>query len=187
MSRIVLTIVTGSLQIKCDAIGGGGNASASFLDTNKFKESDINYLIQVKVANQLHRPANLTEFFPIENLPDSEFTRVYGDSFISGFTEGGEFNALISIKLNDHSKKKEISSELGADLQFGGGVVGVTGKGEAGMEKGLSKVDGEITITVSWRGGGDIKDATVVDWTLENLKAVAMEFPEKVMACPMYT
>ena len=44
--------VTESLDIKVDAIGGGGEAKGHFLDTNKFKESDLNYHIQVKVTNQ---------------------------------------------------------------------------------------------------------------------------------------
>jgi hypothetical protein len=61
--------------------------------------------------------------------------------------------------------------------------------GEAAIDKQdtSSNIDGETTIAVSWRGGGDIKDATVTDWTLETLKRVAMEFPEHVMACPMRT
>ncbi|KAJ6606117.1 hypothetical protein DFH09DRAFT_896390 [Mycena vulgaris] len=175
--------ISGSLQIKCDAVGGGGNASASFVDTNKFKESDINYLIQVRVTNQRLTAVDLTEFEPIPNVPESEFTRVYGDSFISGFIEGGEFNALISIKLKDRSKSKEIKGQLEAKVNFQAVDVAIAGK----LEKTDSdmSIDGETTITVSWKGGGDIKDGTVSDWTLESLKAVAMEFPEHVMACPM--
>ncbi|KAI0339504.1 hypothetical protein BDW22DRAFT_1336068 [Trametopsis cervina] len=177
--------VGGSLQIKCDAIGGGGNASASFVDTNKFKESDINYLIQVRVTNQRLVCPDLTEFDPIANLPDSEFTRVYGDSFISGFTEGGEFNALVSIKLKDHTKAKEIRGDLQVDLNFKAAQVSGSGK----LEKidSSHNIDGETTIAVSWRGGGDIKDESIGDWTLETLKQVAMEFPEHVMACPLRT
>ena len=107
-----MSCVTGSLQIKCDAISGGGSASASFVDMKKFKESDINYFIQVRVTNQRIGNPNLTEFDPIPDLPDTEFARVYGDSFISGFTEGGEFNALVSIKLNDHTKDAIFETDL---------------------------------------------------------------------------
>ena len=59
--------------------------------------------------------------------------------------------------------------------------------GHLDKENASSNIDGETTISVSWRGGGDIKDATVTDWTLDTLKRVAMEFPEHVMACPMRT
>ncbi|KAF8212688.1 hypothetical protein K438DRAFT_1662231 [Mycena galopus ATCC 62051] len=177
--------VSGSLQIKLEAIGGGGKASASFLDSNKFKESDINYFIQVRVTNQHLTAPDLTEFQPIPNVPSSEFNRVYGDSFISGFIEGGEFNALISIKLNDRSQSKQIKGNLEVDMRFS--AVQVSGEGAIDKQDTSSNIDGETTIAVSWRGGGDIKDATVTDWTLETLKRVAMEFPEHVMACPMRT
>lgn len=177
--------ISGALEIKCDAIGGGGGASASFIDSNKFKESDINYHIQVKVVNQQLEAPDLTEFCPIEHVYPSQFTEVYGDSFISGFVEGGEFNALVSIRLKDRSKAKEIGGKLKIELDLKGASV----KGEASGGKKSSELDtsGETTISVHWTGGGDIKDATVLDWTLESLKSVAMEFPEHVMACPMRT
>ncbi|KAF7317696.1 hypothetical protein MKEN_00857300 [Mycena kentingensis (nom. inval.)] len=168
--------VSGSLQIKVDALGGGGKASASFIDTNKFKESDINYLIQVKVTNQR---------LPVKHIPDSEFTRVYGDSFISGFTEGGEFNALISIKLKDRSAVKQIKGGLEIELNLK--AAQISGKADVDKQDLSSSIDGETTISVSWKGGGDIKNGDVSDWTLQTLKAVAMEFPEHVMACPMRT
>ncbi|KAF7349013.1 hypothetical protein MVEN_01422400 [Mycena venus] len=177
--------ISGSLEIKCDAIGGGGGASASFIDSNKFKESDLNYFIQVKVTNEQLVTHDVTEFCPIENVSAADFTRIYGDSFISGFIEGGEFNALVSIKLKDRSKAKEISGQLKIELDLK--AVNVKGTAEGGKKDLESSYDGETTISVSWTGGGDIKDETVTDWTLANLKAVAMEFPEKVMSCPMRT
>ncbi|KAF7346624.1 Major facilitator superfamily MFS-1 [Mycena sanguinolenta] len=177
--------ISGSLQIKLEAIGGGVKASASFLDSNKFKESDINYFFQVRVTNQRVTAPDLTDFAPIPNVPFSEFNRVYGDSFISGFIEGGEFNALISIKLRDHSTASQVKGDLEAQMRFG--AVEVSGAGSVDKESMSSNIDGETTIAVSWRGGGDIKDATVTDWTLDTLKRVAMEFPEHLMACPIRT
>ncbi|KAJ7132376.1 hypothetical protein C8R44DRAFT_773923 [Mycena epipterygia] len=170
--------VSSFLQIKCDA-GGSAKSAASFVGTNKFEESDINYLIQVRVTNQRLNAPNLTEFDPIANLPDSEFTRVYGDCFISGFIEGGEFNALISIKLKDRSKAREIKGWLEAELNFKGPQAPIV---NSDME-----IDGETSIAVSWKDGGDIKGPTVEDWTLQSLKAVAMEFPKNVMVCPVRT
>ncbi|KAI0340777.1 hypothetical protein BDW22DRAFT_1359593 [Trametopsis cervina] len=177
--------IGGSLQIKCDAIGGGGNASASFVDTNKFKESDINYLIQVRVTNQRLVCPDLTEFDLIENLPESEFSRVYGDTFISGFTYGGEFNALVSIKLADHTTAKDIRGKLQIDMNMK--AAEISGSGEGAKTNALSKIDAETTIAVSWRGGGDIKSKDVTDWTLDTLKQVAIAFPERIMACPLRT
>jgi hypothetical protein len=72
----------------------------------------------------------LTEFTPIENLGNSlDFTEIYGDSFISGtskfhphrgrlllisvkgFQEGGEFVAVISIKVKDKNQKESIAAK----------------------------------------------------------------------------
>lgn len=165
------------MQIKCDA--GDAKSAASFVDTNKFQDGDINYLVQVRVTNQRLNAPNLTEFDPIANLPDSEFTRVYGDCFISGFAEGGEFNALISIKLKDRSRAKEIKGWLGAKLN--------PLTPQAPIVNSDMEIDGETTIAVSWKGGGDIRGPIVEDWTLESLKTVAMEFADNVMACPART
>ncbi|TFK33522.1 hypothetical protein BDQ12DRAFT_615171 [Crucibulum laeve] len=177
--------VSGSLEIKCDGLGGGGSARASFIDSNKFKESDLNYFIQVKVANQKLIAPDLTDFCPISHVSSSDFTRVYGDSFISGFQEGGEFNALISIKLKDRSKAKEISGAL--KINFDAKAVSVSGEAEGSKKDLQSSIDGETTISVSWSGGGDIKDESIEEWNLETLKKVAMEFPEHVMARPLRT
>ena len=118
-------------------------------------------------------------------MSPSEFTRVYGDSFISGFIEGGEFNALVSIKLKDRSTAKDISGQLKVQLDLKG--ASVDGEAEGGVNKENKSIEGETTISVSWTGGGDIKNEEVKDWTLETLKKVALEFPEHVMACPMRT
>ncbi|KAJ7700955.1 hypothetical protein B0H16DRAFT_1332585 [Mycena metata] len=177
--------ISGSLEIKCDAIGGGGGASAHFIDSNKFKESDLNYFIQVKVTNEQLVAHDVTEFSPIANVSDADFTRVYGDSFISGFIEGGEFNAIVSIKLKDRTKAKEIGGQLKIDLDLK--AASVHGQAEGGKKDLESTYEGETTISVAWTGGGDIKDESVNDWTLATLKAVSMEFPERVMACPMRT
>ncbi|KAF7358356.1 hypothetical protein MVEN_00885600 [Mycena venus] len=176
--------ISGSLEIKCDAIGGGGGASAHFIDSNKFKESDLNYFIQVKVTNEQLVAHDVTEFCPVSNVSDAEFTRVYGDLFISGFIEGGEFNALVSIKLKDRTKAKEIGGKIKIDLDLK--AASVHGEAEGGKDL-ESTYEGETTISVSWTGGGDIKDESVTDWTLATLKTVFMEFPERVMACPMRT
>ncbi|KAJ7483182.1 hypothetical protein FB451DRAFT_101262 [Mycena latifolia] len=164
--------VSHASQIKCDFAPGGTKTSASFVDTNKFIQSQINYLIQVRVTNQ---PSDPAEFDPIPGIPHSRFTRFYGDSFISGFVEGGEFAALISIKLHDRSKADQIKQQLELGFSF-----------KADLVKPLP-IDGETTIAVSWKGGGDILDGRVADWSLESLKAVVMEFPRKAMACPART
>lgn len=38
-------------------------------------------------------------------------------------------------------------------------------------------------MSVTWSGGGDIRNDSIKEWTLQNLKEVAMEFPDAVAAC----
>ncbi|KAJ7132375.1 hypothetical protein C8R44DRAFT_773919 [Mycena epipterygia] len=162
--------VSGFLQIKGDA------GPASFVDTNKFQESDINYLIQVCVTNRRLTAPKLTEFVRIADIRESGLTRVYGDSFISGFIDGGELNALISIQLKDRSKEREIKGWLEVAFNPKGPQVPI-------MSSDV-EIDGETTIAVSWKGGGHIKDQ---EWTLQSFKAFAMEFPGRVMSSPART
>ena len=43
--------ISGSLSIKTSMIGG--KASGSYIDSDKFKSSDINFHLQVRVTNQM--------------------------------------------------------------------------------------------------------------------------------------
>lgn len=43
--------ISGSLSIKTAQIGG--KASGSYIDSDKFKSSDINFHLQVRVTNQM--------------------------------------------------------------------------------------------------------------------------------------
>ncbi|KAF7341753.1 Major facilitator superfamily MFS-1 [Mycena sanguinolenta] len=62
MSEVTNSLnVSGSLQVKLETGGAGVNVSASFLDSNKFKKSDINYFIQVRVTNQHLTAPDLTD------------------------------------------------------------------------------------------------------------------------------
>jgi len=67
--------ISASLSIKTATIGGA--ASGSFIDSDKFKSSDMNFFVQVKVVNQVIFGEDYTEF---ENIlpPGARFTEVYG-------------------------------------------------------------------------------------------------------------
>lgn len=91
---------------KCVPYAGreGGGA-----DREQFKEADINYLIYVKAVSQPPEPPQqeIMRFQRIKNLPADGFHRVFGDCFISGFLEGGEFTALVSISITDEARALE--------------------------------------------------------------------------------
>lgn len=173
--------ISGSLAIKIDAIGGGGAAEGHFIDSNKFKDSDINYHIHVKVTNQKLIADDITQFNPIRNVQPTQFTQTYGDSFVSGFLEGGEFNALVSVKLKDKSKLRDFGGGLKVSLGFTG--LSVSGEAKGGKESKETSTDSETTISVSWSGGGDIKPNDITNWDIPSLKRVAMEFPDLVAQC----
>jgi hypothetical protein len=68
--------ISGSLSIKTATIGG--KANGSFIDSDKFKSSDINFHLQVKVTNQIHDAKNFSVFNKIDNVEASALPEVYG-------------------------------------------------------------------------------------------------------------
>lgn len=178
--------------------------SPAYVDSSKVKESDISFFVQVKVVNQHLVADNLTKFNAIANVPakdNKRFTDIYGDSFVSGFLEGGEFNALLCMKVGDKSKVKDIKGSLSLSLEKAG--FGVTGKAEGGYEAKDQASHVETSITsvlavrsprpsadhyrVSWTGGGEIRKSSSTGWTIESMAAAAFGFPERVRRCPQRT
>ncbi|PCD30265.1 hypothetical protein FGRA07_10415 [Fusarium graminearum] len=73
--------ISGSLSIKYGAIGGSGKGS--FIDSDKFKESDLNFFISVKVINQSINIKDALIFQALPSVDDTNFVDVFGDCFIS--------------------------------------------------------------------------------------------------------
>lgn len=84
------------------------------------KKADINYFIHVKVTNQRLVADNVTEFCPIEHVLPGQFTEIYGDCFISGFIEGGDFDAIVSITTSDTIKKWNLDGGLELEAKISG-------------------------------------------------------------------
>lgn len=89
--------ISASMSIKYGTIHGNGNAS--FVNESKVLDSQLNYVVSVQVNNNSLPLIDDMVFQPIDTLPPDKFTEVYGDSFISGFVEGGNFNAVISVEV----------------------------------------------------------------------------------------
>ena len=68
--------ISGSLSIQTAQIGG--KANGSYLDSDKFKSSDINFYLQVKVTNQIHKPPEYNVFNKCSGVDASSFPEVYG-------------------------------------------------------------------------------------------------------------
>ncbi|KAI1291440.1 hypothetical protein F5Y03DRAFT_403279 [Xylaria venustula] len=172
--------VSAALSIKTASAGGG--LSGSYVDADKFKESDINFFVQVKVTNQVIMAEDVTKFNSIKGINGGgEFTSVFGDSFISGFVEGGELDAIVSIKCKDQAASTNIKAALEAN--FGKGGVGGSLNAAFSKDHANALNESQTTITVNWCGGGNIKPKDTL-WSIESLTQAAASFPQNVADCP---
>ena len=62
---------------------GIGFLGGKYVDTDKFKESDLNFFIQVSVTNQEHMQRDYSEFQWIEGLPTTKFNKVYSVRYVN--------------------------------------------------------------------------------------------------------
>lgn len=174
--------VSGSLSIKAGKVGGSGKGS--FVDSDKFKESDLNFYISVKVVNQTINFKDALVFNPLRSVDQNNFREVYGDSFISGFIEGGEFNAIVSMKILNKAKKTDIQAE--AKIALTAGAVQIEAEANVGIARSNIETNTETTIQVFWSGGGHIKPMEQ-QWDIQSLMAAAARFPDLVADCPQRT
>lgn len=176
--------ISGALSVKMAKIGGSGRGS--FVDSDKFKESDLNFYISVKVVNQTINFKDALVYNPMRSVAigSKDFDRVYGDTFISGFQEGGEFNAIISMKVHNKAKLLDIQAE--AKVALTAGPVDITGEANVGIARTNLEMNTETTIQVSWCGGGHIKPMEQ-PWNIQSVMQAAARFPSLVANCPQRT
>ena len=174
--------ISGSLSIKAAKIGGSGKGS--FVDSDKFKESDLNFYISVKVVNQTVNFKDALVYNPVDSVTKDDFKQVFGDSFISGFVEGGEFNAIVSMKILNKAKKTDIQAE--AKVALTAGPVNLEAQANVGIARSNLETNTETTIQVSWCGGGHIKPMEQ-QWDIQSLMQAAARFPDLAADCPQRT
>ncbi|KAL9065997.1 MAG: hypothetical protein Q9161_007848 [Pseudevernia consocians] len=177
--------ISSSASIKYGTIKGAG--SASIVNENKVNQSDLNYIVTVKVTNETSPVADKMTFNPIPEMENSKFTDVFGDCFISGFTEGGEFSAIVSIKVSDKSKISAVKAAAEAEIAIAA-APGLSVGTKNSLDKSKNDVwdDTETTISVNWAGGGDLKPADE-KWDLATVVDVATRFPHLVQTCAQRT
>ncbi|KAK4197960.1 hypothetical protein QBC40DRAFT_205879 [Triangularia verruculosa] len=175
--------INAAFSIKYDTFDAKGKGD--FINTSKVKESDVSFMISVKVVNQVIYDHSLTKFDPIPDVKPANFAEVYGDSYISGFQEGGEFTAVISIKAKDRKKAAKIKADAAINFTKENFALDVNGD--------FSKIDtdflqeNETTVSVTWTGGGQDIKKPEDDWTLETMRTAALKFPDLVAKTPMRT
>ncbi|CAD6891727.1 unnamed protein product [Tilletia laevis] len=176
--------ISASLSIKAGTVAGSGRGS--FIDTDKFLDSDLNFYISCKVVNQSINFRDQLEFNPLPAgiVDDDQHLAVYGDSFVSGFLEGGEFNALVSMKVLNKSSMTQI--EAAVKVAFSSGALDIKASAAFSLAKSNINLNTQTNITASWLGGGVIKPPEE-PWTLESLVRAASRFPESVAHSPQRT
>ena len=126
----------------------------------------------VKVLNQTVNVKDQLDFYPLKHhqndkpISPFDFISVYGDSFISGFQEGGCFHAIVSMRSFDQNKITDIKANAHIALQVG--VGDISAQADVAMAKKQLEKDSEINITVNWAGGGQLKPDTE-RWTIDSL------------------
>ena len=170
------------MSIKAGKIGGSGKGA--FIDSDKFKSSDLNFYISVKVVNQTINFKDALQYNSLRSVNKDNFREIYGDSFISGFQEGGEFNAVVSMKILNKAKKTDIKAE--AKVAFTAGTVDLKAEANVDIAKMNIETNTETTIQVNWSGGGHIKPREQ-QWDIQSLMQAAARFPDLVAECPQRT
>ncbi|KAF7317726.1 hypothetical protein MKEN_00860400 [Mycena kentingensis (nom. inval.)] len=166
--------VTPAAYIKND--GSRAAEYAQFLNVDHFNGHHIHYLIRVLAAREVPCSPELIEFDVI-SAAAAEPAKVYGDSFITGFLEGGELVALISVKLRRPSEENIAVGKCRLEGQVGLVFRVATAATAAG------EVDGETT-TIVWRKCGLGMDAPN-QWTPQSVREEVMSFPKNAFANPV--
>ncbi|KAI0125241.1 hypothetical protein BJ170DRAFT_598063 [Xylariales sp. AK1849] len=181
--------VSYSAAIKKGTVEISGNAAV--LDETNFKSADLNAIVSVRVINQTTAATDNCVFKGIEGVPpgSSKFNDIYGDCYISGFMKGGDFTGIISIKVLDRTRKQavinEIKSALGTNVKDDL-TLDPMQSGEKQLRAISAVRETECTVSVSWMGGGQIKNENT-QWDINSMFAAAAAFPNRVAECPQRT
>ena len=174
LSEVVSSMqVSHSASIKKGTVEIAGNGDT--INEEKIKSSDVNAVISVKVVNQTVVGNDNAAFRPLPGIfpGTTQFNDRFGDCYISGFITGGEFNGIISMKVVDRSKTASVvstikrSSRTGRSSEF---TLDMDSSSNSFLDASTLN-DTETTITVSWMGGGQIKDRMSHHLQYHTLKA----------------
>lgn len=137
--------------------------------------------------NQTTTVDETCEFQPLENVMPgtAAFNDAFGDCYISGFIQGGDFNGIISMRVVDRSKVEAVTAKIKQGMSSGGSSdfnMDIDAFSRVGNSTSIAS-DTECTVSVSWMGGGQVKDPRV-QWDMDSVYASAAAFPALVAKCP---
>jgi hypothetical protein len=183
-----------SAAIRAGSIGPGAEAGSNLASSDDIKLNQLNFLIHVKVVNEAVDKNEDWKFQEVTCLEERlrnkethekavEFTRIYGDTFISDFVEGGEIYAWVGIRSQDKDKVNELRTYASAQLTPIAFPVAVKADADFNRKKSEAFSQAETSIRIQWRGGGEIKTHDF-QWGMDSLVQIANAFPSFVAVTP---
>ena len=176
-----------SMNVSAEAGGRYGLFSADakfdFMNTSKFNSQSTFLIARVQINNRQKQffKANIKPEV-IELLKNGEetlFRERYGDFYVQGITDGGEFNAIVEIKCFSKEDERKIASELQAT--YGTPIAGAELDVKVKSEELKSVKHKEITIScfqVGGKGPG-ITFETTIEGLIEKAKNFAIALGEQ--------
>jgi len=162
-------------------------------------------MVSVKVANHTIRIRDNLEFLPLaahpkapKDLTTADFTKLYGNSYISGFQRGGNFLAVIGIKAKAKGGKRKLkpaltrhaslSSIYSKGRRIGGSSSGPRSSSKAHTDyaKECLSSSAETNIAICWSGSGSLEQETKV-WDIDTVMDITTRFHGLVAQTPQPT
>lgn len=163
------------------------DGSGTFIDEEKIIAADVNVLVSVKVMSRSFTTSAPSDFQSIHDFDPrmDVFHDAFGDSFISGFVEGGYFVGIISIRCLDGSDRDSVIQAIGKIAQT---KTDPSDLNETTRSRFFNSAlrNTETTISVRYHGGGSM-EGIGRPWDINAVYQAAAAFPALVAKDPQYT
>jgi hypothetical protein len=161
-------------------INTGGSAKASLVKTFKQNSYSVYVLVKVHVQNQQTlldlTQAKLSDknalLFATE---PNQFNQQFGDSFVYGLINGGDFFGILEIESKSAEEYRSIKASLSGKAMFGV----MSGSGSASFQETIEKLSSSYNMRATViRDGGEGQLQTV---NIDQLVKDAIDFPARVL------
>ncbi|KAM0496487.1 hypothetical protein ACHAP8_007386 [Fusarium lateritium] len=176
------TIIDGSL----DPTGGG-----KFINEDKIISADVNLLVSIRIMSRTFISSAPDDFEGADGLRlgSTEFHDAFGDSYISGFVEGGYFIGIISFRCLDGSDRNSIIQAIGDLKQTKtdpSNLNEILSSASERLVDSSALQNAEITISVRCSRGKSLQ-AIDCPWDIHGVYKAAAAFLNQVASDPQDT
>ena len=145
---------------------GRGGARAAFAETLTIHDYSVYVVVYVTVTTGtkiLQNPAFTQVAGQLLNQDQAAFRKQYGDEFLAGVTQGGEFIGFMEFRTKDQVDQQQISAALSGGATFDS----ITGDASLSLNQSISTLTStqNLTLNTFQRGGSNqgINQVTVND------------------------